>query len=393
MLLRRGIGRVSVEAAKAFAKDDPRFIRNGEQVTTREALAEETSMIATARKGQGKFSPIEERLSDVKQSSKTDYLMSVEQSAAVAAILGSRDLVTTLHGPAGSGKTTLMREAIQAIETLSGKTVLTLAPSSSAVSVLKTEGFSRSQTFQSFQGNQLLQSVARGQVLWIDEAGFLSARQMRWLVDFAARERCRLILSGDTKQHHSVERGDALRVLEESGAVTTAMLNRIIRQKIEPLRAAVQDLSQGRTAEGFDKLNAFGAVHESSDKDERLSAIAELHLDARSQGRSSLIVAPTHAECRAIADAVRERQKENGSIGAEDHTVTRLAKVNLTESQRSDPINYSAGQVVEFHRKAKGGFKSGQQWKVATSKTGAVVVVKDGQSKVLPLNQANTFDL
>jgi hypothetical protein len=142
------------------------------------------------------------------------------------------------------------------------------------------------------------------------------------------------ILLGDTKQHHSVERGDALRVLEESGAVTTAVLSKIIRQKIGPLRDAVQDLSQGRTAEGFDKLNEFGAVHESSDKDKRLAAIAELHLSARSQGQSSLVVAPTHAECHAIADVVRARQKENGSIGAEDHTVTRLAKVNTTEAQR-----------------------------------------------------------
>jgi hypothetical protein len=92
---------------------------------------------------------------------------------------------------------------------------------------------------QSLQKNERLQSVASGEVLWVDEAGFLSSRQMHWLVQFAERERCRLILSGDTLQHHGFERGDALRVLAQ------ARLTTIVRQQIEPLRAANQELSQG----------------------------------------------------------------------------------------------------------------------------------------------------
>jgi hypothetical protein len=107
------------------------------------------------------------------------------------------------------------------------------------------------------------------------------------------------ILSGDTFQHHGVERGDALGVLENAGVVTQAMLTTIVRQQIEPLRLAVQELSQGRTESGFDKLDQFGAVQEIEDKTERLNAIADLHLAARARSESSLIVAPTHAECRA----------------------------------------------------------------------------------------------
>jgi AAA domain len=66
---------------------------------------------------------------------------------------------------------------------------------------------------------------------------------MHWLVQFAERERCRLILSGDTLQHHGVERGDALRVLENAGVVTQSRLSTIVRQQIEPLRLAIQELS------------------------------------------------------------------------------------------------------------------------------------------------------
>ena len=136
----------------------------------------------------------------------------------------------------------MMQEAVKALAALSGKDVLVMAPSSSAVQVLKEQGFVALDTFQKLMESSLLQDVARGRIIWIDEAGFLSTRQMRWAVEFAARNDCRLILSGDTRQHHGVERGDALRVLERAGAVAQAALTKIFRQQIAALRDAVYDL-------------------------------------------------------------------------------------------------------------------------------------------------------
>jgi ATP-dependent exoDNAse (exonuclease V) alpha subunit len=92
-------------------------------------------------------------------------------------------------------------------------------------------------------------------VLWVDEAGFLSVRQMLELEEFTVEQNCRLVITGDTKQHHSVQRGDALRILERSGVIAQATLTKIHRQRIPELRAAIEDLSTGRTTEGFDKLN------------------------------------------------------------------------------------------------------------------------------------------
>lgn len=159
----------------------------------------------------------------------------------------------------------MMKEAVKAIAALSGRNVIVAAPSSSAVGILKKDDFSKSDTVQRFMLDELLQEAARGQVLWVDEAGFLSASDMRWLVEFASKNDCRLILSGDTRQHHGVERGDALRVMETNGVVTQAALTEIFRQQIPALRAAVHDLSQGKSAEGFDKLDKFGAIQEIED--------------------------------------------------------------------------------------------------------------------------------
>jgi hypothetical protein len=101
-----------------------------------------------------------------------------------------------------------------------------------------------------------------------------------------------VVLTGDTKQHHSVERGDALRILERSGAIAQATLTKIHRQRIPELRAAIEDLSEGRTAEVFEKLDKFGALQEIQDDADRLAAIAERQIEALQAQRSSLIIAP-----------------------------------------------------------------------------------------------------
>jgi hypothetical protein len=85
---------------------------------------------------------------------------------------------------------------------------------------------------------------------------------------------------GDTKQHHSVQRGDALRTLERSGFIAQATLTKIHRQRIPELRAAIEDLSNGSGGEGFGKLDRFGAIQEIADDADRLAAVAEKQIEA-----------------------------------------------------------------------------------------------------------------
>jgi ATP-dependent exoDNAse (exonuclease V) alpha subunit len=96
--------------------------------------------------------------------------------------------------------------------------------------VLKKGGFRKADAFQQLQSSPVVQDAAKGQVLWVDEAGFLSVKQTLWLLNFANKNGCRVILSGDTKQHHGVERGDALRVMHAAGAIARIALSKIFRQ-------------------------------------------------------------------------------------------------------------------------------------------------------------------
>ena len=59
----------------------------------------------------------------------------------------------------------------------------------------------------------------RADLLVIDEASMLSIPQMLWLVKHTRENHSRVLLVGDSAQHRSVERGDALRILEQSASV------------------------------------------------------------------------------------------------------------------------------------------------------------------------------
>jgi hypothetical protein len=68
-----------------------------------------------------------------------------------------------------------------------------------------------------------------------------------------------------------------------------------------------------------------------------------------------------------------------------EHCVTRLHRLNLTDSQQRDAVTYEPGQIVEFHRMARGAvrdgvqekcFKSGEQWEVLRREEGADIIAK-----------------
>jgi ATP-dependent exoDNAse (exonuclease V) alpha subunit len=177
-------------------------------------------------------------------------------------------------------------------------------------------------------------------------------------------------------------------------SVASAALTKIFRQQVPALRAAIEDLSQGKTEQGFDKLDQFGVIREIEKADERLKAICDLHIGAIREKQSSLIVAPTHREGRRITAAVRKELRAEGLIEEAEHVFTRLQKVNLTKAQCEDAINYLPGHVVEFHRRAAGGFKSGEQWQVIGSQgRKEIVVERNGKRRFLPLVQAGKFSL
>jgi len=118
-----------------------------------------------------------------------------------------------------------------------GKSITILSPTDASVKDLRKANF-EARTFQGFQLRP-----ERADLLVIDEASMLSIPQMLWLVKQAQKSASRVLLVGDSAQHRSVERGDALRILEQSGTVRYVELFQTQRQKVPALKAAIEDLN------------------------------------------------------------------------------------------------------------------------------------------------------
>lgn len=273
--LRRGLGAVTV--ADVRREYDSRSLIVQERhvrrlVPTQPVLDEEERLVAYARAGRGRYRP----LGPAERTMARDWL-NAGQQRAVRHIFSSRDAVILVRGVAGTGKTTLMQEAVEGIRE-GGHEVVILAPSATASrDVLAAEGFD-AETVAMFLRSEELQERARGQVIWIDEAGLLGSQDMARLFQLAGRLQARVVLMGDRYQHGSVARGAALKLLEAEAGLPVAVVTQIMRQQ-GAYRQAVHLLSAGRAAEGFDALDKLGWIQEVAGP-ERYAHLAEASLKA-----------------------------------------------------------------------------------------------------------------
>ena len=388
--LRYGVGSVNVEAAHSAAEESSLLRQTREDrifVTSREVLHEESEMLAFAREGRGTC------VSLVPQDQKFEQdFLSAEQQAAVRHVWHSHDRVTAIRGAAGTGKTTLMQEAVGAIEE-HGHKVFTFAPSAEASRVvLREEGFSKAETVSRLLQDKGLQREVSGQVIWIDEAGLLSSKQLHAVFALAEEKDARIVLSGDTRQHHSVERGDSMRLLEEHAGIVPAEVTEIRRQK-GAYKEAVSALSQGRAAEGFDQLDRLGLVREIAEED-RYQQLAADYAAALKQNKKVLVVAPTHLEGEQVTAEIRQQLQQDGALDRKEIRVDRLKNRNWTEAERSDAVRYHVGDVVQFQQNAKG-IRRGERFNVAEVQDGAVWLErgKANERVLLPLQSAKSFQV
>lgn len=389
--LRYGVGNVNVDQTKVqllrdeFIKEDA----NGQQwFTTNQVLAEEKRLIDFVQSGRGRFKPF--RSGGYQFENET---LSNEQRKAVLHVLHSADRITAIRGGAGTGKTTMMKEAVAAIES-SGQKVFTFAPSAEASrGVLRFDaGFSDAETVETLLQNSKLQEQVRGHVIWIDEAGLLSARSLARLVSLAETENCRVVLSGDTAQHRAVERGDALRLLEKHAGLQAVELKEIWRQKAESHKAIVADLRAGNLGGAFKRLNRLGMLRELASED-RHEALAADYVTAIEQGKSALVISPTHAEGVRVTARIRQRLKQAGKLGGEERELIQLKNLQWTEAERSDARNYHSGMVVQFHQNVAG-FRRGERLTVRRhSDCGLQVERENGQPAMLPVDHAARFQV
>lgn len=330
------------------------------QCTTEALQREEDGIIGFAATGLGAVRPV--GIADgLDRSLGNGKWLNDGQWEAASGLLRSVNRTNMVQGPAGAGKTEMLRKYDEGMR-LAGQTVTYLGTSAASVQVLKEAGF-EADTLARFLLDDKMQAAARGGRVVIDEASLLGHKDAVRLVEIARRNDLKLIFLGDPMQHGSVPRGALMRLLSEYAGIKPFRLTEIMRQKENPAYlSAAKLLSDGKSVEGFDALDGMGWVKELSDE-QRYAAIASDYLQAVDEKKSVLVVSPTHKEAAIITDAIRSRLREAGRIGTDEREFTRLVQVNASEAERERAEIYRPGDVLVFHQNAKG-HKKGERFTV-----------------------------
>jgi hypothetical protein len=378
------VGKATIGGIKRAVAEAPflRVERDGKiLLTTAEVLAEETRCVDACIAGKGSF-----------EAMNPDWhiqnrKLNKQQREAVLHVLKSEDFVVGIRGKAGTGKTMLLHEAERGIEASHRKLVVLAPTAEAARDVLRKQGFENAETVAKLLASKALQEEARGAVWWVDEAGLLSMHSMDKLLELAKQSDARVVLVGDTGQHHAVERGQAFKLLQDFGEMEVASVDEIQRQR--GTYKHIVELAEAReTKELFELMTAANFIWEGT-IEERQKQLAQDYLSIMEKGKSALVVAPSHLECQDVTEGIREALKQRGVLKkGKDWEILR--NLSWTNAEKSDPEHYEEGLVVQINGHVKG-YSLGEKLEVVSVTESTVLGRSEGRFKEIPLATPKAF--
>lgn len=289
--------------------------------------------------------------------------LDVLQADAAAAAAGHDPLVLVV-GPAGTGKTTALRGAVDDLHR-HGRRVFGVAPTAKAAKVLRDESGMPADTvakllFEWRSGQpQDRYRLPPGATVVVDEAGMCGTGALDQLVRLAVSQQWRLVLVGDPRQLQAVGRGGMFDELCRAGRVHELATIHRFRHRWEQ-RASLQ-LRAGRAAAldaYFDHRRISAGTF-----DDLTADIARRYLELSADGRSVAVVAETNEHVDTLNAAIQRARRAAGHLGDRDvrvaatetvavgdHIVTRRNDRTI-RTDRRDPIrNRDRWTVTAVHR-------------------------------------------
>ena len=283
------------------------------------------------------------------------YPLSGEQISAIRSVTSSGGRVAIIEGAAGSGKTTTLRP-IADLYREHGQSIIATAVAWRTAVALGNDVDARP-----FCVDKLLRLAARGGIetagdttIIVDEAGMLSTRQAHHILRLSERHGAKIVFAGDTQQQQPVEVGPGLRLVRD--AVGSVRVDRIRRQKADledilvhvhgeapeaarfrtgmmgeqertrivaeyeamedkpaftPWQVAASEaLRDGDAASAIAAHRARGRFHIGYDEEKTLTGLVDDwdRYQRANPDKSSVVLARTRAEVRALSHLMRERR-------------------------------------------------------------------------------------
>jgi len=364
----------------------PDAIRHQGEITLRMIRREETATVQRVITGRNQRFPMGD-------AAHLPAQLTAGQRTAADAILNSRDFISVLIGDAGTGKTTVLTAIERANLASGGRRFVPLAPTTRARDAMIGSGFDTADTVQRFLVSEAMQAEAAGRVVLVDEAGLLSTQQLDQLTKIAMEVRARVLLVGDTKQHYSVERGDALRnVIEHSGA-PVVRLAEVLRQRNEDDRRFSRLLASGDVAEAFAFADRRGMIRESENDDDLFARASEHYVGNRQKKIETLVVIPFWDEIERFNAHVRPALRRVGLLGETEVTREAVKPLTWTAEQKTHWNHYQLGDRLLFARDTRF-FKRGISAEVfSINSDGIWVRGPKGREAKITRKQRSAFDV
>lgn len=341
----------------------PETIRKDGEMTLRMIRREETATVQRVVTGRNQRFAIGD-------AAHLPVTLTAGQRNAAHEILSSRDFMSVLVGDAGTGKTTVLTAIEGAHLAAGGRRFVPLAPTTRARDTMVESGFDGADTVQRFLVSEAMQAEAASRVVLVDEAGLLSTQQLDQLTKIAHDVRARVLLVGDTKQHYSVERGDALRNVIKHSGTPVVRLAEVLRQRNEADRRFSRLLASGDVAEAFAFADRRGLIRETADDESLFARAAEHYVGNRVKGVGTLVVIPFWDEIERFNAQVRPALRHAGLLGEMEVMREAVKPLTWTAEQKVHWDQYQIGDRLLFARDTRF-FKRGVAAEV-------IAVVPDG---------------
>lgn len=278
------------------------------------------------------------------------------QAAAMRAIgTAVSGRVSVLLGAAGAGKTSLLAPLVFAW-TARRRRVFGTAVAWRQASALSDAGIPLDRCMAVAALLARVRSgvlqLGRDDVVVLDEASLTSTRDAVALLEVRESSGCQLVAVGDPLQIRGVEAGGVIALLSRALNGSVAEVTSTVRQRAEQERAFAGLARAGRAADVIDTLRDQGRARLApGTQTDAATAAASLWWErVQVVGESQvLMVAPTQADARAVAEAMRRRRQVEGVRGPE---VVRLDAVDQAGAIYELPV--ALGDRVRLYRRTYG---------------------------------------
>ncbi|MBY3094769.1 Ti-type conjugative transfer relaxase TraA [Rhizobium laguerreae] len=256
------------------------------------------------------------------------FRLDAEQVNAVSHVTGDSGIAAVV-GLAGAGKSTLLAAARVAWEG-EGRRVIGAALAGKAAEGLEDSSGIRSRTLASWEliwanGRDTLH---RGDVVVVDEAGMVSSQQMARVLKLVEQAGAKVVLVGDAMQLQPIQAGAAFRAITER--IGFAELAGVRRQREDWAREASRLFARGETEKGLDAYAQQGRLVEAETRDEIIGRIVDdwtaarrqaiqasstAGSDGRLRGNELLVLAHTNQDVKRLNEALRSVMTGEGALG------------------------------------------------------------------------------